>query len=1182
MIMSKYFTPITELPGDSGKSESAAGMVRYKRSTSDNNKFSKSLSLDAKFVSPKKMFPESTKQSVPNSGKFLKRGTSLSKTLSPFETWLIEEGKKLVAGTKSTIDFTLEALEKNIPHEEIDKLIHEAYFDTSGTPIGNKINEEMKTTSSILTRDAKQKQAALDAVDKAKKEGLAYYDPSGVMPSSLRDAFKQFANEFETINPFNPSIEGAKAKLDANGLALAGAMGLKPEALPRIHEGMKDALNANSELLHPYPEGVPIAMNHPYYRDYKDTFENMTRINDYSQRHPYGTEPLKQATKRILIDPLVIGTLGGLGYGGYQLYNHLKQNNDPLNQNNSLDSNSNYTPPVDNTIKPITTPIPKSNDPFDNMGGPIPTPHAYKPNNQNKKARLQKGGGRFAKDTPPIIKSWEEAWPWIREHLITVLGYTENTADAVINGMMKDKEDKKLTFHEIQDSIDNMHALAESRKAKLNPPLTTLAPVVDKESEKKRKQILYMFDLTSDPKMPQTVKNGFISQINDASALELDKLYTDFKAMTPALAGLRRSGENTLNTLNSIFDKAKNVNWLGGLDEAQRLVDTARQKNIPATIIDAVGNVIPNPYYTKPYVPSKIIDPRAKGLERIAQTYADVQTNPNRKWTKNALNIGLPVGLATGLGVAAYNHYTQPDPPPPPEPAWGQNNGLTPRDDKGNYVLPKVNNALSNATNGAAIAAQTNASRIPADRASTSASTSPELFNLNPKLNNILNEMGIKQSELNPKMLRYVNNQLDAESQDNPMATRRINDWKDFSLLNPDQLKSAIKAIKTIPIDANTQDYIEGQKDWLNQGVAMRANENKTKNDALTANWGRDMITGDEPDILGRTYNNGIMPNLLNAVSFGLIPKAKYDAPKYLTYPKITSTKDVPFAAAPKTTQKRASSVKKADNPWSRDKFYNTTPRKMKTPDYVTSTTNTRFANLSDKEKGRMAATQAFQEAKKKYNDTSDIVQHTIQRAGEIASDIGLGTIGLAGALTGSGISGFNDLKRKAKSSKDFMSGVADVYEEKVGTNQDEKAKKQKMSESVRNKFESGMKSVPSDTINFANSMIEQSKPVIHNVIEQSKPIIRNAINQSKPVIRNMINQSQSELGHLADSASHVSQDVINGISNWMQSNSSKGKTTKRYVEKNMHFQKSMTTATPISQNTLEIQKHRNKYIDGK
>jgi hypothetical protein len=75
--MSKYFTPITELPGDSGKSQSASSMVQYK--TVSNNKFEKKLAPTTKFVEPQKMFPESTNSPVSHSRKFLKRGSKITK-----------------------------------------------------------------------------------------------------------------------------------------------------------------------------------------------------------------------------------------------------------------------------------------------------------------------------------------------------------------------------------------------------------------------------------------------------------------------------------------------------------------------------------------------------------------------------------------------------------------------------------------------------------------------------------------------------------------------------------------------------------------------------------------------------------------------------------------------------------------------------------------------------------------------------------------------------------------------------------------------------------------------------------------------------------------------------------------------------------------------------------------------
>ena len=1179
--MSKYFTPITELPGDSGKSESAAGMVRYKRSTSNNNKFSKSLSSSTRFVSPQKMFPASTEQSVPNSGKFLKKGTSLSKAVPPIVDWLTDRAKDVASGAVSLIDFTFEALDKNIPEKEILDAIDMLIIDTSAKPSGAKVGFQAPDAKLYVARDVKQKEAAKAAAE-AEAKTSSTYDPRDVMPSGLRDAFKQFGDEWEArpqwLFNFPATPGGSEQGMRNNRDEIARMLNLDPtdtDNIRDIEQMMETSIESNLPPVNPVRGGLPFPMTAKTYKKYAEFYNKLKNIDAYDKRHPHGSIPFMQAAKRIAIDPVTIGTTLGLGYGGYKLYDYLRQNDDPVNQNDSLDSNNNFTPPADNTVKPIATPIPKSNDPFNNMGAPLPTPQGNRRNNQLKTARLQKGGGRFAKkDPPPVINSLDEAWEWFREYFRTEGNMLPEAIEGMINQLKKQNINGNLPFKTVKDDINRLHDLLQTEQGKISPATTTLAPVVDKEFQQMQREALKYYDLTLKDKKttPSYVIQAGIDDIKAMSKADLANRLSALKSITPPFAGLKRSASDTAEILTTLFGKAKAVNWFGGLDEAQRLVDTARQKNVPATIKDAAGNDIPNPYYTVAYNPSKIIDPNAKGLEWAAQSYADAQVNPQRKWTKNAINYGGPAALLAGLGTAGYNYFTQPPPPTPPEPAWVQNNGVRPRDDNANYVLPRASNALGNATNGTATAAQINAKRTPADRAST---PSESTNNLNPKLNAILNEMGIEQSELNPKILRYVNDQLDAELKDNPISTRRINDWKDYSLLNSDQLRSLINGIKKVPVDAKFQDYIEAQKEIADQGVAMLAGENKEKNKIQTANWGRDMITGDEPNMIGQSYNNGLMPNLLNAVSFGLIPKAKYDAPKYLTYPKITSNKDVPQSSTipfiAKETKKRASSVKKADQPWSRDRFYNTTPRKMKTPDYVTSTTNTRFANLSDKEKGRMAATQAFQEAKKKYKNTSDVVQHTISRAGEIARDIGLGAVGVTGMLVEGGISGFNDLKQKAKSSKDFMSGVVDVYEEKVGTDQKEKSKRQKMSTDMRNKFESGIKSLPSDTMIFANSMIEQSKPVI-----------RRAINQSKPVIRNMINQSKSGLSHLAENASDVSQDVINGITNWMQSNSSKGKTTKRYVEKSMDFQKSMTTANSIEQNQPTIQKHRNKYIDGK
>jgi hypothetical protein len=367
----------------------------------------------------------------------------------------------------------------------------------------------------------------------------------------------------------------------------------------------------------------------------------------------------------------------------------------------------------------------------------------------------------------------------------------------------------------------------------------------------------------------------------------------------------------------------------------------------------------------------------------------------------------------------------------------------------------------------------------------------------------------------------------------------------------------ALKNNQNIANIPDAAQYLVQQDAYLKERQKINQ-ENRTKQISQWAD-NRNVRTGNEQDIFGNSENKDFW-NTKPAINLFNEIRPNYSTPDYIAY------------GAKGKTKKRASSVQKADSVWNRDKFYERKP--LKTPDapeYVTSTTNTRWNNMSDKEKGRMAATQALQEAKKKYKNTSDVVQHTIQRAGEIASDIGFGAIGAAGLLAESGISGFNNLKRKTKSSVNFANGVAEVINEKNGVDAKEQMRRAKSFEDTKNKVQSGIKSTANDAMGFASSMIEQSKPVIRSVI-----------NQSKPVIRNMINQSKSGLSHLSENASDVSQDVINGITNWFNQNSSKGKTAKRQIDKSMHFQKSMITANPIEQNQPTIQKHRNKYIDGK
>jgi len=96
--MSKYFTPITELPGDSGKSQSASSMVQYK--TVSNNKFEKKLAPTTKFVEPQKMFPESTNSPVSHSKKFAKRGSKITKANAGDMLANIARAAKTVAETR--------------------------------------------------------------------------------------------------------------------------------------------------------------------------------------------------------------------------------------------------------------------------------------------------------------------------------------------------------------------------------------------------------------------------------------------------------------------------------------------------------------------------------------------------------------------------------------------------------------------------------------------------------------------------------------------------------------------------------------------------------------------------------------------------------------------------------------------------------------------------------------------------------------------------------------------------------------------------------------------------------------------------------------------------------------------------------------------------------------------------
>lgn len=1199
--MSKYFTPITELPGDSGKSESAAGMVRYKRSTSDNNKFSKSLPSSTKFVSSQKMFPTSTKQSVPNSGKFLKHGKLLRKS-ETIPQIILRLATEVINGSKNIFDFADELFTAGVPIAQIKAEIGGLPLKIfgAGKAVPKTMSNDIDRAYTYLTGIDKGntgKKALQDIIDASKTTaspfGTSPYE-GGSMPSTVKDAFQGLGEAWDArpsyLGGSKPlgTLKDAEQAREIVAQDFAQSMGLDPnneDNRRNVHEMMEIARKGSKNPVNFLLGGLPIDPNDKLIREYIKADKKVQLHNDYASTYTGAAEQAVQSAKRIGLGALAtvggLGTIGTLGYLGYKKF--VEPLFDPLNQNDSLNPKNNYTPPIDNTIKPVQ---PDSSNPFKDLGGGMQ-------GNKLKRGRLQKGDtwvelGRAA------VKSLEEGWRVMLEMYVKEFHMPVVDATATVNSYKKLYADNKFSFIDLKNELSKMAGIIEKKTQALNPKITTtIAPVIDKELEKMKDQI-FEFKNLQNPELSRQGKVIARNYFNGMSKAEIESLHSELKASTPAFAQFVRSAENSLKTLRGLPNKLKGMN--NPIDEAQRLTDVMRQKQY---LTGKDAPLFPTPTYDIEYAPSKIINPNAKGLDFLAQSFADIQVNPQRVWSKNLIN-------ATGLGAVAgglygvYNAYTQPDPPPPPYAPHGGYNGTAIANELLETSDPATRtiNEIKRKSLYPNTKVEATTKDLPLINSAVDYANSHD--SLNSKLDSDhLKQMGIDASYINPEMLRYISNQLNTENLDNPLSENRRNDWKQYSQLSQTDLKNILGTIKRgVDLTNTSQSYIEPKKRFLDDAVTFLATKNNVKNTIPFVNgeikgrmpdWNRDITTGDEKNFLGTSYNNAIVNNLLDKLPFDIAPKNNYSVPKYLAYPKITDKKDVPQSSTnsyvppiEKNTKKRASSVKKADEPWSRNAFYNNPPRKLHTPDYVTSTTNTRWDSMSDKEKGRMAATQAFQEAEKKYKNTSDVVQHTIQRAGEIARNIGFGAVGIAGKLAQDSISGVNDLKRKTKSTVNFANGVAEVINEKNGVDAKEQMRRAKSFENVISNVENAKSNFRSGVKSTANNAMHNAIDFSHNMAEQSKPVIRNMINQAKPVVQNFVRQVQPELAHLANNASHVSQEVISGITNWLQDNPTSGKTTKRQIGKSMHFQKSMTTSTSITQPLPSIQKHNNKYMKEK
>ena len=1241
--MSKYFTPITELPGDSGKSESAAGMVRYKRSTSDNNKFSKSLSSDTKFVSPKKMFPESTKQSVPNSGKFLKRGTSLKKGTSSAADLLWEAIKRFSSiindSTKDITPFIDEITKMKIPLSAFDELpSFHATEDLLPDSIKNaKMIADMTGDSAkIAAADA-----AITAAYKKMEAGFApkykelerrvlehmYNRPSKIIapvssstpyPRNIFEGWSQLTEGLsETANPqlFYANLTNKTGKLtNKNKKFLENLRDFYGNEVdtPEFNDALKNYYNGGDDDFFAYKGILQTPSNKGLYSTLATMKHNQKQIQDLTEQNAKGLfaqEKLSNGFDAAIKKPLVYGTVvGGTALAGKALY-------DWLNQDDSLDQIKNPAKPI---IAPTETPfIPNSKFNFDL---PVREQGSVKSNNR----KLARMGKNLTKST----NAWDDAFNAVMDFIAK-------------NKLIGDPTELKIFEYGLKNkSIDELTTMLSGLEQKLNLNLGTNSPVGKSTLSTVLPKIIDPKDLKFNEAKDNILRimniNGLPTEL--VKPMETARLDPSLANLTPddivslydqyrKNAKMGAKFEDFLHNIGSGIDRAQG--WADNLlgqsyrnqsiedwdklsnENKNRLIQAAKKiiPDEPSPLETEYGFTIPdstNDLQNKALVDKAfsqgayrfgrlnpgVFEVNSTPLERFSSNINDLGKNPQQKWARNVV---LSPIIAPPLAYLAYKGYDTISNllSPEPEPTSKNPNPIpskySPKKGESAYIDMLRNPPLvQNAKNIKEI--ESKIKELPAELPKNESTSSMAQIDIDSVLPKRLSGMAITNNPNQPKdfindllygamegQSRLSNATLDPNSSlyDNPLSTKRNPTWNAYHLSSDDlkwMVDMALKNNENITNIPDAAQYLVQQDAVLKERQKINQ-ENRTKQISRWAD-NRDIQAKDKTDMFdwipkinfpNVNMNGQETGSAINDTSIFPKPyKPNYSTPDYLAYGVTGKTK------------KRASSVQKADSVWNRDKFYERKPLKTPdTPEYVTSTTNTRWDNMSDKEKGRMAATQALQEAKKKYKNTSDVVQHTIQRAGEIASNIGFGAIGAAGLLAESGISGFNNLKQKTKSSINFANGVAEVINEKNGVDVKEQKRRQKSFEDTKNNIQLGIKST-------ANNAMHNAMDFAHNMTEQSKPVIRNAINQSKPVIRNMINQSQSGISHLADSASHVSQDVINGISNWMQSNSSKGKTTKKHVEKSMHFQKSMTTATPISQNTLEIQKHRNKYIDEK
>ena len=726
--MSKYFTPITELPGDSGKSESAAGMVRYKRSTSGNNKFSKSLSSDVKFVSPKKMFPESTKQSVPNSGQFLKRGTLLRKDgsdlLGQFIRLYEKFGKSLGSATGDVGPFVEELIKNRIPlnlfddliDSKIEKLLDDLDIaiagDKSAPGYSAKVNDlkaEVGTARSFWANEINGvKQKVFEYMYNNPPKPTVIAPLSTPYPRNILEGWSQLTEGLsETADPrlFFANLTNKTGKLaDKNKKFVENLRDFYGNDIdtPEFNDALKDYYSGGVDDFFQYKGMQPVSpSNKALYSTLATMKHNQQQIRDLEAQNAKGLsaqEKLSNGFDAAIKKPLVYGTVvGGTALAGKAIY-------DWLNQNDSLDQIKNPTNPI---IAPTATPLtPDSEFKFD-----LPVdPNARAPYKGLKMGRM----GKIKKDL--LGSAGKAAGKFVDEiiELIKNSGIKINAVDLDllrIDLSTRSVDELSEYFDDLQKKINlnNAYSFNSSNLSTLNVP-STKTPSKNNKLEEAKNNILRIMNIQGKPAqivrgMELLLKDPSKYTINGVAVTdaEIIRMYNDAKK------GLNIGGkfENFLHNIGSSIDRSQG--WVDDLrgesyrnksiedwnelsNENKNRLIAAAKKIIPDnpteltefdfSLPDSTPNsdlqnkaLVDRAFSEGAYrfgrLNPSILQVNSTPLERIASNFKDLNKNPQQKWARNTLygSIAGPAAAAASYyGIPAAKDKWWPEPEPGIEP----------------------------------------------------------------------------------------------------------------------------------------------------------------------------------------------------------------------------------------------------------------------------------------------------------------------------------------------------------------------------------------------------------------------------------------------------------------------------------------------------------------------------------